>query len=94
MRVGGALQMGLRVGMRVGVLISVGVAVGNAVSVGVKVEMDGILVEFSITGIGATGARCVQALLNKNRMRKRGVMRFMGFPPDDEMNCFFNGSVY
>jgi hypothetical protein len=90
------LRIGLSVGTFVGVLISVCVTVGKAVvnvKINVGVDVD-IWVESSITRTGATCARGLQALMNKNRMTKRVVMRFIGLPPGDEMNCCFNGRVY
>jgi hypothetical protein len=95
MSVGGVARIGSSVGTIVGVLISVGVTVGNIVAVKVDMGMeDGIRVESSSTGTGATWARGVQAPMNKNRITVRVVMRFIGLPPGAEMNFCYNGSIY
>jgi len=94
MRVGGVERIGFSVGTIVGVLIRVGITVGNGVTVKVDLGVDvGIWVEASSTGTGATWARGVQALLNKNRITMRIVMCFIGLAPGDEMNCFVNGMI-
>jgi hypothetical protein len=95
MSVGGVERIESSVGTIVGVLINVGVTVGNAVAVKVDIGMDGgVRVGSSSTGTGATWARGVQALMNKNRMTMKVVMCFIGLPPGDEMNCCFNGRIY
>ena len=92
MSVGGVERIGSSVGTVVGVLIRVGVTVGNGVTVKVDMGMDvGIRVEASSKGTGATWARGVQALMNKNRMTMRIVMRFIGLALGDEVNCRFDG---
>jgi hypothetical protein len=95
MSVGGVLRIGSRVGTIVGVLTKVGVTVGEDARVKINVGVDaGIRVASSITGTGAACAGGVQALMDKNKMIKKVVMRFTGLPPGDEMNCCFNGSIY